>query len=441
MPTPNHSQLLQGSVLQKLFSDNRSDKIQGIYSICSAHSLVLEAAFETARDRNSLLLIEATSNQVNHQGGYTGMQPADFYKYSLEIAQKVNFPLQNLILGGDHLGPNPWRQLPAQQAMQEAEKMVSAYVKAGFKKIHLDASMACADDLEPLTDEIIAQRAAQLCKIAEKAAQEVGTEPLYVIGTEVPVPGGEINQNENSDLADRIVVTDPDAVYQTITTHHNIFAENNLKNVWSRVIAIVTQPGVDFDDQHVLDYQPHKAAALSKAILTTDHLVFEAHSTDYQTEKSLHNLVKDHFAILKVGPELTFALREALFALSYIEDELYNNSQERSQLRHIIESVMLEQPNYWQAYYQGSQKEQKLARQFSYSDRMRYYWLHPEIDSAVQKLIHNIRNRAPAETLLSQWLPEVYYAFRNQEIDYDPLTWIKFKISCVIKKYAQACMM
>ncbi len=51
-----------------------------------------------------------------------------------------------LILGGDHLGPNPWTRLPADQAMEKAAAMVAAYAAAGFTKIHLDASMACADD-------------------------------------------------------------------------------------------------------------------------------------------------------------------------------------------------------------------------------------------------------------------------------------------------------
>ena len=51
-------------------------------------------------------------------------------------------------------------------------------------------------------------------------------------------------------------------------------------------------------------------------------LVYEAHSTDYQRPESYRNLVRDGFAILKVGPALTFAMREVLEALSLIEAEL-----------------------------------------------------------------------------------------------------------------------
>jgi D-tagatose-1,6-bisphosphate aldolase subunit GatZ/KbaZ len=76
---------------------------------------------------------------------------------------------------------------------------------------------------------------------------------------------------------------------------------------------------VEFDHTSVIDYQPSKAKELKALIPQVDHIVFEAHSTDYQQPQSYHQLVRDHFAVLKVGPQLTFALREALFALSYIE--------------------------------------------------------------------------------------------------------------------------
>jgi D-tagatose-1,6-bisphosphate aldolase subunit GatZ/KbaZ len=59
----------------------------------------------------------------------------------------------------------------------------------------------------------------------------------------------------------------------------------------------VVQPGVEFDHTHIIDYQPQKAVALSAMVEDYDTLVFEAHSTDYQTPQALRQLVKDHFAI------------------------------------------------------------------------------------------------------------------------------------------------
>jgi len=129
-----------------LLKENRAGKRRGIYSVCSANRLVLEAAFAQAADDRSPLLIEATCNQVNQEGGYTGMTPVQFRDYVHSIAQEMHFPTEKLLLGGDHLGPNPWRVQSAATAMDKACAMVSAYAAAGFSKIHLDASMSCGDD-------------------------------------------------------------------------------------------------------------------------------------------------------------------------------------------------------------------------------------------------------------------------------------------------------
>src|SRR5579863_9517358 len=144
----------------------------GIYSVCSAHPWVLEASMRRHLSHTGPLLIEATCNQVNQFGGYTGMKPADFRELVHSIAARAGFPTSRIILGGDHLGPFPWQNLPAEHAMANAYEMVRLYVQAGYGKIHLDASMPCADDAHPLPDAVIAERAANLCAVAEAAKGE-----------------------------------------------------------------------------------------------------------------------------------------------------------------------------------------------------------------------------------------------------------------------------
>ena len=125
----------------------------GIYSLCSAHPTVIDCALKEARAAGAPLLIEATSNQVNQFGGYTGMTPDDFRGFVQGIARRVDFPAERLWLGGDHLGPNAWRKEPAETAMEKSEVLIRQYVTAGFRKIHLDCSMACADDPEPVPED------------------------------------------------------------------------------------------------------------------------------------------------------------------------------------------------------------------------------------------------------------------------------------------------
>ncbi|KVT04705.1 tagatose-bisphosphate aldolase [Burkholderia sp. MSMB1078WGS] len=429
------------TVLRMIFDANRADAQRGIYSICSAHRLVLEAACETARTDGSPLLIEATCNQVNHLGGYTGMTPADFRRDVDAIAARCGLAPSALVLGGDHLGPNPWRHRRAADAMREAGAMVAAYVEAGFEKIHLDASMACADDPPRLDDRTIAARAAELCRVAEDAAARAGVAPVYVIGTEVPTPGGEVSDEASDDAIARIAVTRSDSVAATLDAHRRAFSAAGLDDAWTRVVAIVAQPGVDFDDRHVLDYDSAKAASLGASILQTPRLVFEAHSTDYQTEAALAALVRDHFAVLKVGPALTFALREALFALTFIEDALIDDVAQRSRLRDVVDAAMRAQPEHWAPYYRGDETAQRLARQFSYSDRIRYYWLQPAVAAAVEQLFDNLARQPVPETLVAQWLPDVYAACRAGGLAKAPRAWVRHRIRDVIAHYARACGM
>lgn len=102
--------------LTEMVEQHKRGNANGIYAVCSAHPLVLEAAIRYAQLHHTPLLIEATSNQVINLGGYTGMTPADFHGFVCKLAESLGFPTSQLILGGDHLGPNRWQNLPARQA-------------------------------------------------------------------------------------------------------------------------------------------------------------------------------------------------------------------------------------------------------------------------------------------------------------------------------------
>jgi D-tagatose-1,6-bisphosphate aldolase subunit GatZ/KbaZ len=417
--------------LCRILTENRAGKRKGIYSVCSANRLVLEAAFAQAAHDKSPLLIEATCNQVNQEGGYTGLTPARFRDYVHSIAKELNFPLQRLILGGDHLGPNPWRSQPAAIAMDKACAMVSAYAKAGFCKIHLDASMACADDPRLLTNAEIAERAARLCEAAEAASQSSAEKLVYVIGTEVPTPGG-------AQEAMHIAVTTTESLQETMEVHREAFTRRGLFSAWERVIAVVVQPGVEFNDEAVADYIPEKASALSKYILEKERVVYEAHSTDYQTTDSLRQLASDHFGILKVGPELTFAMREAVFALGRIEEEWIDESK-RSEIRDVIERAMVENPEYWKPYYRGDEVQTKVARAFSFSDRIRYYWPNFDVSASLSRLIQNLSGSPAPLPLIAQYLPRQAEAIRAGIVKNDPNAIIRHKIQESLARYSSAC--
>lgn len=432
-------------VAQDIFHDlmkaNRNGSSKGIYSVCSAHPDVLEACIVQAKADDSIIVVESTSNQVDQYGGYTGMKPADFVEFVSTIAEKVGFPKEMILLGGDHLGPNPWKKLPAQEAMEEAKVLIAEYVKAGFQKIHLDTSMFLADDegdrKKPLADEIVADRAAILCGVAEKTWEKHSSnkpKPIYVIGTEVPIPGGAQEQE------DEIIPTLPEDAASTITVTRDCFLKHNLENAWERVVGVVVQPGVEFSDDHVFHYQPDKAQNLSKKIQDFNRVVYEAHSTDYQTVENLEKLVKGHFCILKVGPWLTFAYREAMFSLEAMEIELLGKDNKKlSRLKHTLESVMLNEPKYWKPYYHGDEDTQAFKRKYSFSDRSRYYWAMPEVESAKNKLIENLENTEIPLSLLSQFMPKQFYQVCDNTIKPTPKELTHSHIRSVAEIYSKAC--
>ena len=423
-------------VLDEIVRAQKRGEARGIASICSAHPYVLQSAMRQAAQTGAPVLVEATCNQVNQFGGYTGMTPAAFVQFARRIAAENNLPLERLLLGGDHLGPSPWQDGPMERAMGRAADMVRAYVQAGFTKIHLDASMKLGDDnpARPLEVELSARRAAWLAKAAEESLAKV-SEPSqglrYVIGTEVPIPGGATAHE------DGVSVTRVEDARRTVEATHAAFLEAGLDAAWERVLAVVVQPGVEFGDDFVLDYKSAAARDLSLFSETTS-LVYEAHSTDYQTREALRSLVRDHFAILKVGPGLTFAFREAVFALAKIEDELFP-PENRSNLIQTLDNAMVQHPEHWAKYYRGDQAEQAFKRRFSLSDRVRYYWPRPEVRSALEKMLHNLESVSLPLALVGQYFPRQVDEVRSRRLDLSPRALIDHHIRSVLDDYTFAC--
>jgi D-tagatose-1,6-bisphosphate aldolase subunit GatZ/KbaZ len=422
------------SLLLDTVERHKSGDAVGIYSVCSAHPLVIEASVLQALYDGGYLLVEATSNQVDQFGGYTGMKPQDFRRLVLELARRHGLPEDRIVLGGDHLGPNRWQERPAEEALAYAGDLVTSYVAAGFTKLHLDCSMACADDKSPLDDSVVARRAATLASRAEQEAS-AGTpadNPVYVVGTEVPVPGGA------HDALEVLTPTSADAARATLAAHENAFRTDGLEGVWNRVIALVVQPGVEFDHERVIDYDRSATGELRQVLDDHGRLVFEAHSTDYQTRANLRALVEDHWAVLKVGPALTFAMREALFALAAIENELVAEG-ERSELLSVVEHRMQEEPGYWEGYYPGGPAARHLLRRYSYSDRIRYYWAYPDVEDAQRRLFSNLAAREIPQPLLSQYLPRQYERVRHGGLESVPEALVFDRIRDTLQDYAVAC--
>jgi len=420
--------------LQRILRSNRADCRTGMMAACTANRWAIRAVLTQARQDRTPALVEVTARQVNLAGGYAGLRPLDFVRLVRQEAARVGLASGRIMLGGDHLGPDPWRGQPAAVAMARAGALTAELVRCGFVKLHLDPTTPCAAD--PVTDdgalplELIVQRTAALVAVAEEAARRYRMRPpLYVVGSDVPTPGGRA-----ADVG-ATAVTSAAGVRHTLDGLQRVFQRAGLHAAWPRVVAVVVRAGIDFASQSIAAYNPRRTMALVRTLQDMPGLVFEAHSTDFQDFKALKRMVSDHFALLKVGPALTFAFREAVFALARIEAEALGG-RKGLRLSGIVEAVdgeMLRDPVHWQHYYRGSQTRMALLRRYAYSDRIRYYWARPVVRAAFARLLTNLRRYAIPPPLIHQYLP----GFEGSSGDPEDL--IVSHVCHVTRVYAAAC--
>lgn len=436
---PREPDSLMENILHSLKSDHLAGRCGGVPAICSVRREVLEAAIELALSTGGPLLIEATANQVNPYGGYSGMTPAAFAAHIDRLVDAMGFPRHRLVLGADHLGPYAWRDQPAETAMQRALDLVRQCAAAGFQKIHLDTGFGCADD--PPADlplEIAAERAAVLCRAAETASERLApgaSRPLYVIGVEVPPPGGALEDPE------ALQVTPVAKLQDALRIYAARFRSAGLEAAWERVLAVVVQPGVEFGDDTVARYVSARAAALSRFHARLPGIMtYEVHSTDYQPPACLGQMVADHFTVVKAGPCLTNAFREAVFALARVESEQLGRRRgvALSNIRTVLEAVMLENPVHWQAHYRGPAERRRFLRSHSQRDRIRYYWGHPAVARSLEVLLANLKPGLPAEWVKA-YLPEVDAAPPAEQCPLDPTTLIRRRVQLALAPYFDAC--
>lgn len=417
---------------RNLISANKHGSADAICSVCSANRLVIAAAMRHCKKTGKPLLVEATANQVNQFRGYTGMTPTDFTAYVKSIAQEQDFDADFIIFGGDHLGPLVWADEHEDSAMEKAEVLVSSFASAGFQKIHLDCSMRLGSDAStlPLNPSTAAERTVRLAKACESCTS-AKTKPVYVIGSEVPIPGGSIAPE------DTLAVTVPEDMRWELELFRSAFQRAGLEDTWQRVIAFVVQPGVEFADDQVFLYDRNRAKGLVDCAAEFEQIAMEGHSTDYQPQACLHAMKQDGVAILKVGPALTFAMRDAMFALEGMERAVYAQEPKEgwSNYSAVLDSVMLRNPKYWNRHYQGSEPALALMRKYSLSDRSRYYMEEPEIKEAERKLFANLQGITLPLGLIAQFFPRQYREVVSGDLSVDPKEFVYRQIQYILECY------
>ena len=360
-------------------SINNIIKKKALPSFCTSNTDVLESIIFFCNLNKLPCLVECTSNQVNQNGGYTGKTPKKFYEELIKISKKKKFKRKNLYLGGDHLGPLPWKSLNSKIAIKNSIIMIKDYLKKNFCKIHIDTSIKCSND-KFINNEIIFDRSKII--LSDKIIRKKINKLFLVIGTEVPLSG--------SNSSKKIVKTS----YNQILGEIKKFKENlQLMKSKNKMFALVIEPGMKYLHTSIISPKFSNFKKRKKLSLT-EKFVFEAHSTDYQSLNVLKLLVKNNFKFLKVGPELTYNFSRSLFFMQRIEEVFFKKN--KSDLKKTILSSMLKNKKYWKDYYDQSNSKLLLNSKL---DRMRYYLNTKKVKESIETIKKNI-NRLQKKELI-----------------------------------------
>ncbi len=345
-------------------------KSKALPSFCTSNIEVIKSILFFCNLKKLPCLIECTSNQVNQNGGYTNKTPKIFVEEISRLRKKIKFKPDRLFLGGDHLGPLPWNSKNNDIALKNSILLIKDYLNENFSKIHIDTSIKCKND-KYINSKIVFNRTNRI--LNDFSIKKKIKDRFIVVGTEVPLAGSGDNK--------KIIRTSIKQIETEFFNFKEIFQRLNLKKMF---FGLVIEPGMKY--KHYTITKPNFYNFRNKKnISKKNNFVYEAHSTDYQSQKILRQLVKNNFKFLKVGPELTFNYARSLFFMENIEKK--KNKIKNSNIKETIFSTMLKNKKYWNGYY--TKKKPGLFLN-SKLDRMRYYFDTKEVKNSVLTLKKNI---------------------------------------------------
>ena len=399
---------------------NKIIQNKALPSFCTSNVDALNSILYFCKINKLPCLIECTSNQVNQDGGYTNKTPKLFINEIFKMQKKINFDKKKLFLGGDHLGPLPWKNNNSHTAIKNSVKLIDSFLKEKFCKIHIDTSIKCKND-KHIDNDIIFNRTNQILR--NPAIFKKIKDRFIIIGTEVPLSG--------SGDSKKIIKTSKQQINNESLRFKKILKSIGLKN---NFFGLVIEPGMRY--MHSSITQPNfKDFKEKRRISIKNNFVFEAHSTDYQSLKTLKQLVKNNFKYLKVGPEITFNYSRSLFFMQNLEKKIVK--KKCSNLKAKILSTMLDNSKHWKEYYKRKDKKLFLDSKL---DRLRYYLNSKKVVNSINLLKKNVNklDKKIIYPLINQDLKKDFIFYSKKKLSNFDLIKLIF-ISKSLKKYFKAC--
>ena len=337
-----------------------------IFAACPNSPAVISASIRAAKRNNAPIYFAATLNQIDCDGGYTGMTQAEFTRLIRFEVERNHFT-GPVIIAIDHGGP--WlkdrqrtEKWSVKDAMDGVKKSFEAAVLAGYDLIHVDPTVDINVPKGEIIDiHVVAARTVELIDHVEKFRKQKGLPAIsYEVGTE-EVHGG---------LAD-------EKTFDTFISELKKGLVNvGLPDVWP--CFIVGKVGTDLD---TTVFDPVVAKTLTAKVRPLGSYI-KGHYTDDVANPEEYPLCG--MGAANVGPEFTMSEYRALCELEEMEIA-YEKEGRVAVLSHMKEVLLkaVHESHRWEKWLHEDEKGKDLcelteARQdWIVATCCRYIWQQP----------------------------------------------------------------
>lgn len=369
-------------ILRQIDGIEQTTKIpRTILAACPNSLAVIKSALLSAKRCNAPIKFAATLNQVDTDGGYTGLTAKEFVDTIREEARLINFT-GPVIVAIDHGGP--WlkdkhrvENWTYEQTMAAVKTSFEEAIRAGFDLIHVDPTIDIT--LRPgeiISIDLVAQRTIELITHCEKFRRNNNFERIaYEVGTE-EVHGG---------LADMAVFN------RFLDVLKEGLKANHLEDIWP--CFIVGKVGTDL---HTTTFDASVASLLTKTVKPYGSKI-KGHYSDNVENPEAYPL--SGMGAANVGPEFTESEYDGLLELDGIEQKLHNEGKivRPSFIKRSLWSAVIESGR-WKKWLNqtetGKSFEQlsDLRQEWLVKTGCRYIWEKPEVIAARSRLFTNMKN-------------------------------------------------
>lgn len=349
-----------------------------IFAACPNSLAVIRAALKSAKRSNAPIKFAATLNQVDLDGGYTGLTPQEFVRTIRLNATKLNVT-SPVIIAIDHGGPwlkdlHKSEKWEYSRTMSAVKKSFEAAVAAGYDLIHVDPTVDITTCGKNISIEIVAERTLELISHTENFRRKNNFPRIaYEVGTE-EVHGG---------LADLNVFR------RFLTLLKNGMKENDLGDVWP--CFVVGKVGTDL---HTTTFDPFVARQLSEIAGKYGSLI-KGHYSDNVTNPEAYP--ESGMGAANIGPEFTEKEYDALIELERIQQILFTDGRIAKIInlkKCLWESVITS--GRWRKWLQANEDPDNFysispdRQEWLVKTGCRYIWEDPAVVATRSKLYQNL---------------------------------------------------